>query len=109
MTVTWKLPCCLALSAAVLASGCAAPSQPYLDQLQADCAAGKPTQNYCAEMLPRLQSQVDAEKSEQAGKVATGFLAVLGAVAVGAAVGYAASHPAPPPPTVVVVCHWNCW
>jgi hypothetical protein len=51
---------------------------------------------------------VNAEHNEQAAKVATGFLAVLGAAAVGAAAGYAASHPVYSPP-VVYVCRYNCW
>ncbi|HME22334.1 MAG TPA: hypothetical protein VKI44_13500 [Acetobacteraceae bacterium] len=99
---------CLALSAAVVVSGCVAPSQPYLDNAKSLCASGD--QVSCGQ-VPGFQAQVNAEHNEQAAKVAGGFLAVLGAVAVGAAAGYAASHPvyAPPPPPVVYVCRWNCW
>jgi hypothetical protein len=94
-----------ALALLLGATACVAPSQPYLDNARSLCASGD--QVSCGQ-IPQFQAQVNAEHNEQAAKVATGFLAVLGAAAVGAAAGYAASHPVYSPP-VVYVCRYNCW
>jgi hypothetical protein len=96
--------------AAVLAvtlgvAACAAPSQPYLDIAQQQCAKGD--QRAC-DGVPFLQADVAREHNEQAGQVALGILAVLGAAAAGAAAGYAASHPVYTSPEVIVVCRWGC-
>ena len=91
----------------IMLAACTAPTQPFLDQARTDCTAG--SQQACS-VIPQLQAQVNAEHNDQAAKVATGFLAVLGAAAAGAAAGYAASHPAPVYVAPVVVCRgWGCW
>jgi hypothetical protein len=97
----------IALSGALLVAACSAPTQPYLDNARALCSTGD--QVSCGQ-IPSLQAQVNAEHNDQAGKVALGVLAVLGAAAAGAAAGYAASHPAPSYTEVVVVCRpwWSC-
>jgi hypothetical protein len=105
MIKTIACRCQLAALATLLAvTACAAASQPYLDAVKQECQWGD--RDACAR-IPSAQSQVNAEHNDQAAAVATGFLAVLGAVAMGAAAGYAASHPVYEP-TVVVICHWNC-
>ena len=93
-------------TAALLLAGCATPTQPFLDTARAQCAAGdRPS---CSQ-VPILQSQVNAEKADQANKVAAGILLGLTAAAAGAAAGYAASHPTYVEP-VVLVCRpwWAC-
>ena len=93
-----------AVAATLLVTACAAPSQPFLDQAQAQCLTGD--QNACRQ-VPSLQAQVTHGHNQQAAEVATGFLAVLGAAAMGAAAGYAASQPVYVQP--VVLCRWGCW
>ena len=95
-----------AIATLLTVTACAAPSQPYLDAVQAGCVKGD--QVACGR-VPVLQAQVNTEHSQQAAQVATGFLAVLGAAAMGASAGYAASHPAPVYYAPVVVCRWGCW
>jgi len=99
----------LATLATLLAvTACAAPSQPYLDAVQAGCSTGD--QVACGRVAP-LQAQVNAEHNQQAAQVAAGFLAVLGAAAAGAAAGYAASRPvyvAPVYSAPVIVCRFGC-
>jgi hypothetical protein len=93
-----------ALATLLAVTACAAPSQPYLDEVQAGCSKG--IQAACVQ-VPQFQAQVNAEHSQQAANVATGFLAVLGAAAMGAAAGYAATRPvyvAPAYSAPVVVC-----
>ena len=95
-----------AIATLLTVTACAAPSQPYLDAVEAGCAKGNKA---ACEQVPQFQAQVNAEHNQQAAQVATGFLAVLGAAAMGAAAGYAASHPAPVYYAPVVVCRWGCW
>jgi len=99
----------IALAVTVTAAGCAAPSQPFLDQARASCAAGDRLQ---CDAIPTWQAHVNEEHNQQAGAVAVGVLAILGAAAAGAAAGYAASHPVYTAPEVVVVCppyrYWGC-
>jgi hypothetical protein len=95
-----------ALMAAALLAACTAPSQPMLDRARATCANGNTSG--CAQ-IPYLETVVNREKSEQAREVAAGFAAVLGAAALGAAAGYAASQPSYYYYTPVVVCRrWYC-
>ena len=94
-----------ALALVVGLTACAAPSQPYLDSARAQCSTGD--QVSCGQ-IPQLQSQVNAEHNEQAGKVALGVLGGLAIVAAAAAGVAAAANP----PTYyypVIVCRgWNC-
>ena len=95
----------IALAAILPIAACAAPSQPFLDAARANCTAG--IQASCAQ-VPSLQAQVNAEHDQQAQQVGAALLLGLTAAAVGAAAGYAASHPAPT--EVYVVCRpwWSC-
>jgi hypothetical protein len=83
-------------------SACTAPSQPFLDQARTDCQFGH--QDACRR-VSGLQAQVNYEHAQQSERVASGLLLGLGALAAGAAAGYAASQP-----TTYVVCRgWSCW
>ena len=100
-----KLRQTIALAAILPIAACATPTQPFLDAARSNCAAG--IQASCAQ-VPSLQAQVNAERDQQAQQVGAALLIGLGAAAVGAAAGYAASHPAPT--EVYVVCRpwWSC-
>jgi|SRR5580765_7217803 len=85
-------------------TACAAPSQPYLDNARALCSTGD---QVSCKQVPGFEAQVSAEHAQQAREVAGGILLGLGALAVGAAAGYAASQPTYYTP--VYVCHgWGC-
>lgn len=96
----------VAVAAAILLSACAAPSQPYLDHARTACAVGD---QYQCSSIPPLESAVNSEHQEQAGKIASGIFEVLGAIILGAA---AVAVAAAPPPThyypVVTCTGWNC-
>jgi hypothetical protein len=95
-----------AMAAVMLAAGCTAPSQPYLDHYRQACTAGD---RAACDLIPPTQARVNAEKQDQAGKVAAGILLGLSAVAVGAAAGYAASRPVYQPAPVIILCRpWAC-
>jgi hypothetical protein len=85
------------LAAALALTACAAPSQPYLDNAVSLCHNGN--QQACG-VVPTLQSQVQSEKNQQAREVGQGFLAVLGALALGAAAVADAYYT--PAPTIYV-------
>jgi hypothetical protein len=88
--------------AASLIAGCAAPSQPLLDQMVIRCANGS---SIACNNAPMMQVEVAREKQEQNNAIVDGLLVGVAAVAAGAAAGYAA--PAPhyhPPAEVIVVC-----
>jgi peptidoglycan/LPS O-acetylase OafA/YrhL len=94
-----------AILAAVSLAACAAPSQPFLDQARSSCTAGD--QTACGSVAG-LQAQVNYEHQVQSQEAAAGVAAVLGALAVGAAAGYAATRPVYYEP--VVVCRgWRCY
>jgi hypothetical protein len=93
------------LAVALPLAACVAPSQGLLDQHRTDCRAGN---QFSCKIIPGLEIQVAHEKEVQAANVANGIALGLGALAVGAAAGYAASHPVYQP--VYVVCRpwWAC-
>jgi|SRR5580765_5261217 hypothetical protein len=101
---TRSIPTSAALALLLGVTACAAPSQPWLDNMRRLCSTG--SQAAC-DAVPVAQSKVDAEHAQQAREVAGGILLGLGALAVGAAAGYAASQPTYYTP--VYVCHgWGC-
>jgi hypothetical protein len=73
-----------ALALVLLVAGCAAPTQPLLDNARLRCANGD---MQACDALPGFEASVASEHNQQAREAAGGVLAALAAVVlVGAAV-----------------------